>query len=224
MTRRRIYLLRHGLVAYFVDGRPVAPDDVQLTDEGRRETRITAEALSRIAFDRVITSGLSRAVETARIVAADHDPEAWPELRELEAGRLADLPDPEAAFVGAFTGVLAEDAVFLGGETIGSLLDRALPALERLAAQPDWDVALVIAHGGTIRALLSYALTGGRAFLGNFELAPASFSILDFGDDWIVRAVNVTPYDLAHRRTRLRTMEELWAQYRSMSSTTPSSS
>jgi hypothetical protein len=36
--------------------------------------------------------------------------------------------------------------------------------------------------------------------------------------------VNVTPYDLAHTRTRLRTMEELWAQYKSMSSTTPSSS
>ncbi len=109
----------------------------------------------------------------------------------------------------------AEDEKFLGGETIGSLLDRAVPALERLAGEPDWDVALVVAHGGTIRALLSYALTGGRAFLGNFELAPASISILDVGDDWIVRAVNVTPYDLAHTRTRLRTMEELWAQYKS---------
>jgi broad specificity phosphatase PhoE len=216
VTRRRIYLLRHGQVAYFVDGRPVAPDDVQLTDEGRRETKVTAEALSEIAFDRVITSGLPRAVETAEIVARDRKPEAWPELRELEGGRLAELPDPEAAFVGAFSGVLPEEATFLGGESIGSLLDRALPALQRLATEPEWDVALVVAHGGTIRALLSYALTGGRSFLGNFELAPASISILDVGDDWIVRAVNVTPYDLAHRRTRLRTMEELWAQYRSM--------
>jgi broad specificity phosphatase PhoE len=216
--------MRHGQVAYFVDGRPVAPDDVQLTDEGRRETQRTAEALSEIRFDRVITSGLPRAVETAEIVAPGRAPEAWPELRELEGGRLADLPDPEAAFVGAFSGTLPEDATFLGGETIGSLLDRALPALQRLAGEPDWDVALLVAHGGTIRALLSYALTGGRAFLGNFELAPASISILDVGDDWIVRAVNVTPYDLAHTRTRLRTMEELWAQYKSMSSTTRSSS
>jgi probable phosphoglycerate mutase len=216
VTRRRIYLLRHGRVAYFVDGRPVDPDAVQLTDEGRRETEQTAAALSGIEFDRVITSGLARAVETARIVAPDREPESWPELRELAGGRLADLPDPEAAFVGAFSGTLPEDATFLGGETIGSLLDRALPALQRLAGEPEWDVALVVAHGGTIRALLSYALTGGRAFLGNFELAPASISILDVGDDWIVRAVNVTPYDLAHTRTRLRTMEELWAQYKSM--------
>jgi broad specificity phosphatase PhoE len=213
MTRRRIYLMRHGRVAYFVDGRPVPPDEVQLTDEGLRETRETAAALSTITFDRVITSGLRRAVESAQIVAPENELEAWPDLRELESGRLADLPDPEAAFVGAFSGTLPEHATFLGGETYGSLLDRALPALQRLAGDPDWDVALVVAHGGTIRALLSFALTGERAFLGNFELAPASLSILDVGDDWIVRAVNVTPYDLAHLRTRLRTMEELWAEY-----------
>jgi broad specificity phosphatase PhoE len=216
VTRRRIYLLRHGQVAYFVDGRPVDPDDVQLTEEGRRESEQTAAALSEVAFDRVITSGLPRAAETARIVAPGREPESWPELRELAGGRLAELSDPEGAFLGAFTGTLSEDATFLGGETIGSLLDRVLPALQRLAGEPDWDVALVVAHGGTIRALLSYALTGERTFLGNFELAPASISILDVGDDWIVRAVNVTPYDLAQTRTRLRTMEELWAQYKSM--------
>ncbi len=216
--------MRHGQVAYFVDGRPVDPDDVQLTEEGRRETEQTAAALAGITFDRVITSGLPRAVETAQIVAPEREPESWPELRELAGGRLAELSDPEGAFLRAFSGVLPEDATFLGGETIGSLLDRALPALQRLADEGDWDIALVVAHGGTIRALLSYALTGGRAFLGNFELAPASISILDVGDDWIVRAVNVTPYDLVHTRTRLRTMEELWAQYKSTSSTTRSSS
>jgi broad specificity phosphatase PhoE len=135
VTRRRIYLLRHGRVAYFVDGRPVAPDDVHLTDEGRRETESTAAVLSGIAFDRVITSGLPRAVETARIVAPGHEPESWREFRELAGGRLAELPDPETAFAGAFSGTLREDAKFLGGETIGSLLDRALPALQRLAGE-----------------------------------------------------------------------------------------
>ena len=224
MTRRRIYLLRHGQVAYFVDGRPVEPDSVPLTEEGRREAEQTAAALAGIRFDRVIATDLPRTVETARIVAPGCDPELWPELREIASGRLADLSDPEGAFLGAYRDVVPETEKFLGGETIGSLVDRAVPALERLAAQPGWDIALVVAHGGTIRALLSFALTGGRAFLGNFELAPASFSILDVGEDWIVRAVNVTPYDPAHTRTRLRTMEELWDQYKSTSSTTPSSS
>jgi hypothetical protein len=33
-------------------------------------------------------------------------------------------------------------------------------------------------------------------------------------DGWIVRAVNVSPPDLAHRATRETTMEGYWARYR----------
>jgi hypothetical protein len=52
-------------------------------------------------------------------------------------------------------------------------------------------------------------------FLGTLEQAPACINVVDVGDDWIVRAVNATPYDPAHRRTRSTTMEELWSQFRS---------
>ena len=103
---------------------------------------------------------------------------------------------------------------FLGGETIGSLLDRVLPAVDRLIADPDWDVLLAVLHGGVNRAIISHALTGGRALLGNLEQSPACINVLDVGDDWVVRAVNHTPYDPAHVRNRLRTMEELWEEFR----------
>ena len=74
---------------------------------------------------------------------------------------------------------------------------------------------LAVLHGGVNRAILSRALTGGRTFLGNLEQSPACVNVLDVGDDWIVRAVNVTPYDLAHLEGRSTTMEELWQQFRS---------
>jgi probable phosphoglycerate mutase len=50
--------------------------------------------------------------------------------------------------------------------------------------------------------------------LGNIEQAPGCVNVLDVGADWVVRAVNVAPTDLAHHRNRLRTMEELWAEFR----------
>jgi broad specificity phosphatase PhoE len=208
--------MRHARVAYFEDGRPLRPEDVPLTDEGREQAQAVAVLLDGIPFDRVITSGLPRTLETARIVAPHSVPESWPELREIESGRLGDIPENELeqAFVSAFRDVLPEEARFLGGETIGSLLDRVLPALERLLADPDWDVVLAVLHGGVNRAILSYALTGGRAFLGNFEQSPGCINVLDVGEDWVVRAVNTTPTDLAHRSGRLRTMEELWAEFR----------
>jgi probable phosphoglycerate mutase len=209
--------MRHADVAYFDDdGQPVRPDEVALTPTGREQARASASALGGVAFDRVITSGLRRTVETARIVAPGAEPEAWPDLRELEPGPLWEIPadELEEAFVGSFRGVVAEEARFLGGESIASLLDRVLPALELLLADRSWDVVLAVLHGGVNRAILSHALTGGRTYLGGFEQAPACINVLDVGDDWIVRAVNIAPYDLVHASSRLTTMERLFAQYR----------
>lgn len=209
--------MRHGRVAYFEDGRPLDPVAVPLTAEGREQARSARELLDGIEFDRVITSGLRRTVETASIVAPNLQPEEWPELREIESGRLADIPEDELerAFLDAWRDVVPEDTPFLGGETIASLLDRVLPAVERLLADPEWDVVLAVLHGAVNRAILSHALTGGRLFLGNLEQAPGCVNVLDVGDaDWVVRAVGITPLDPAHRRGRLRTMEELWAEFR----------
>jgi probable phosphoglycerate mutase len=216
VSRRRIYLMRHAQVAYFEDRRPLRPDLVPLTEKGREQARAAAELLAGIDFDRVITSGLPRTLETARIVAPAHEPESWPELREIESGRLGEIPEDEleAAFVEAWRDVVPEETRFLGGETIASLLDRVLPAVDRLFADPEWDVVLAVLHGGVNRAILSYALTGGRAFLGNFEQAPGCVNVLDVGDDWVVRAVNHAPTDPAHLHGRLRTLEELWEEFR----------
>lgn len=209
--------MRHGRVAYFEDGRPLDPVGVPLTDAGRAEAEAARKLLHGVTFDRVITSGLPRTVETARLVAPDVEPEEWPDLREIESGRLGDIPEDEleSAFVNAWRDVVPEDTPFLGGETIRSLLDRLLPTVDRLLADREWDTALLVLHGAVNRAILSHALTGGRLFLGNLEQAPGCINILDVGKrDWVVRAIGITPLDLAHRTNRLRTMEELWAEFR----------
>jgi probable phosphoglycerate mutase len=215
--RRRLYLMRHGAVAYFdADGRPTQPDDVGLTDEGLAQAEAASALLETVAFDRVLVSGLPRTVETARIVVPGAELEEWPDLRELRGDRLSGIaPDElEAEFVHAFRGVVRNDKRFLGGETIGELFDRVLPALERLLADESWDTVLAVLHGGVNRAILSYALTGERIFLGHFEQAPGCVNVLDIGDEWIVRAVNVAPLDLIHASTRMTTMEGYWSQYR----------
>jgi broad specificity phosphatase PhoE len=216
VNRRRIYLMRHAQVSYFEDGRPLRPDVVPLTATGREQARAAGELLAGITFDRVITSGLPRTVETARIVAPGQEPESWPELREIESGRLDDIPEDEieAAFVHQWRDVVPEDTPFLGGETIRSLFDRVLPAVDRLRADGSWDIVLLVLHGAVNRAILSHALTGGRTMLGNLEQSPACINVLDVGNDWVVRGVNHTPYDAVHLNTRLTTMEELWAEFR----------
>ena len=218
-VRRRVYLMRHGAVAYFDEsGRPVAPDDVPLTHEGREQALAARVLLEDVRPDRVIASGLPRTIETASLVAPEHEIELWPELREIMGSKLSSIPaaELEEAFVHAFRGVVPNEKRFLGGETIGTLFDRVIPALERLVADDSWDTVLVVAHGAVNRAILSYVLTGERMFLGRFEQAPGCLNVLDVGDDWIVRAVNVAPADLVHTTTRKTTMEQYWEQYRAL--------
>ncbi len=213
--RRRIYLMRHAQVRYF-DG--VHPHDVVLTEAGRKQAQAAAAALAGLPFDRVITSGLARTVETARAVAPDVEIEAIPDLREIESGELRGVEPAlvQEMMTVAFRGVVPLDTPFLGGETIGELLDRVLPRLDDVVADQTWDVVLLVLHGAVNRAILSRALTAERSFLGGFEQSPGCINVLDVdaGGSFVVRAVNHTPYDPAHiRAPRLTTMEHLWQEY-----------
>ena len=218
-VRRRLYLMRHAEVSYFGDdGAPVNPAEVSLNEEGIAQAHAAAAAFAEVDLDRVVTSGLPRTLETAEIVAPGREAESWPELREIQGGRLSEIPADalEREFVGAFRGVIPNETRFLRGESIGELFDRALPALARLEDDDSWHTTLAVLHGAVNRAILSYALTGERMFLGHFEQAPACVNVLDLGEagEWIVRAVNLAPYDLLHLSHRQTTMERYWEQYR----------
>jgi broad specificity phosphatase PhoE len=215
VQRRRIYLMRHAEVRYF-EG--VHPEQVVLTERGRVQAESAAAELRDVAFDRVVTSGLEQTLETARIVAPGRDPESRYELREIESGDIREVaPDEvQTMMTAAFRGVVPLETRFLGGETIGALLDRVLPEIDALLADAGWDAALLVLHGAVNRAILGHALTGDRTFLGGFEQAPGCINVLDVGTDgrWIVRAVNHLAYDPAHvAAPRLTTMEHLWQEY-----------
>jgi probable phosphoglycerate mutase len=224
-ARRRIYLMRHGQVTYFDEGgKPYLPEQVPLTDQGRVQASAAGRLLSEIRFDRVLTSGLPRTLQTAACVLAEatHKPEVeiWPDLVEIKGGRLRDIPENELEreFYGAFQGVVDEHMRFLRGESVGELMDRVHPAVERFCADPGWDTALLVLHGGVNRAILSYALTGSRLYLGNLMQAPGCINVIDIGSraghDWVVRVINHAPTDVLQTETRLTTMEELLQQYR----------
>ena len=190
--RRRLYLMRHAEVSYFgEDGARSTQREVSLNEEGERRPRRSQRRSRGVDFDRVLTSGLPRTVETAAIVAPGARARGL--ARAARAPRRAAVRDPRGRargeFVHAFRGVVPTRSGFWGGETIGELFDRVLPALERLVADHDWHTALAVLHGGVNRAILSYALTGERMFLGHFEQAPRCVNVLDVGDggEWIVR-------------------------------------
>jgi probable phosphoglycerate mutase len=225
-TRRRIFLMRHGSVTYFDGaGKPYLPETVPLNDDGRAQADAAGRAFADagVRFDRVIVSGLPRTVETAaRVLAVTGQPiapEAWADLVEIRGGRLSTIPLEELkrAFTGAFEGLVPAGQRFLGGESVGELMDRVHPAIARLRADASWDTALLVLHGGVNCAILSYALTGQRLFLGGLAQAPGCINALDVGQDerdWVVRCVNHSPPDPLQPGARATTMELLFEQYR----------
>ena len=228
--RRRIFLMRHGSVTYFdATGKPRLPESVPLNEDGRAQADAAGLAFraAEVRFDRVIVSGLPRTAETAARVLARlapgqapaGAPEVWPALQEIRGGRLSAIPGAELrrAFTGAFEGLVAPEQRFLGGESVGELMDRVHPALARLRADPGWDTVLLVLHGGVNCAILSWALTGQRLFLGGLAQAPGCVNALDVGDapaDWVVRCVNHNPRDALQPAARSTTMEQLFEQYR----------
>jgi probable phosphoglycerate mutase len=226
--RRRVYLMRHGAVDYFdAQGRPVPPDSVHLSEIGVHQAKAAGCLFgdAGIQFDKVVTSGLNRTVQTASLVleAAAHPPAQLlvePALQEIRPGRLSDIPPHElaSAFTTAFSGAADLSARFLGGETLGSLLSRCLPAFDTLLQSDDWRTLLIVAHGGVNRALLGYMLTGNAVFLGAIEQNPACINVIDAplagGDGgYVLRAVNLSPLHWLHHSQSLTTMEQLLQEY-----------
>ena len=219
-SRRRIYLMRHGEVDYFdPSGRPLEPATADLNVEGRRQVEAASRLLAEVPLDRVVTSGLPRSIETARVVIA---PRSLPlevrrELAEIETGPLRLLGSGlEQAFVNALHGELQLSDRFLGGETFSSLLLRVWPCFQGLLAEPDWEHLLIVAHGVVNLTLLSHILGAGLAGLGTLEQENGCINVLDVEATGrcLLQLLNYTPLNPLKLGMQLTTMERLYLQYR----------
>jgi probable phosphoglycerate mutase len=107
--------------------------------------------------------------------------EAWPDLQEFRRGEVRVIPDHdlERSFRSAFRGTPAPEAAYLGGETVGSLVERVGAAMDELFADAGWNTLLVVLHGGVNRAILSWALTRGEQLFAQFEQSPGCINIID---------------------------------------------
>jgi len=223
-ARRRIYLMRHGSVDYFdPDGRPLRPEGVPLNADGLCQAEAANRLLADVPLDRVITSGLPRSVETARLVTAPRPLllEVRTALREIETGKLAGLGDPsspeaERAFVLALHPGLKPDDRFLGGETFEALHGRVWPCFQQLLEQPGWKQMLIVAHGVVNLTLLCWMLGAEWKGLGTLEQENGCINIVDIDPDgrFLVQAVNFTPLNPLKVGMQLTTMERLYLQYR----------
>ena len=224
--RRRIYLMRHGHVDYL--SRQVLESgtlhQVTLTVRGKSEADAAGKAFAHLRFDRAICSGLPRTRETAEAVLA-HMPDAPvlevdPGLVEIHGGKPSSARSRDElirTMNSYFERAHEPGATNLeGGEVFADAQARAVGAIERLLHAHDWHTALVVAHEGINRLILSWACGAGLRAMSAFEQDTSCVNILDFDLGGVgnvrralVKAVNLTPYNYLKHGMNLTSLEAI---------------
>lgn len=164
-----IYLIRHGETD--LNKRKVlqGQSDFELNDYGRCLAKITGKALKEIKFDRVYTSPLSRAKETAQLVLSENE-NILPSL--VEDVRLQEISfgDYEGYCYGA-EGFNVPDQKFKyffeapdkypappGGESFSDVVGRTADFWEEMLRNPENEgkTILLSTHGCALKAILKH--------------------------------------------------------------------
>jgi uncharacterized phosphatase len=144
-----LVLVRHGETEWNRTNRVQGLTDIPLNGTGRDQARRAGLRLAADRFDAVVSSPLSRAAETARIIGQEiglPEVEIVDALVERNYGEAEGLTGPE---IDARFGGVVE-----ARETREEVLARAKPALLALAERHPGQRVLVVTHGGVIGTLV----------------------------------------------------------------------
>jgi broad specificity phosphatase PhoE len=184
-----VYLVRHGATVSSREDSFNGETDVALSETGREQARSLGRRLAALPIDAFYASPLSRAMETARLVAAPHGREvvSVPELREMSHGRWEGKlrGEVESLYAVEYRSWESDPYSFapVGGETGLTVTARALPALLRIVNSHPGERVLVVSHKATIRLVIASLLGfDARRYRDRLDSSPAGLTVLDFRD------------------------------------------
>ena len=155
-----ILLARHAETTWNRERRFQGHADSPLTEEGRAQARALADELAGREIAAVYASDLSRAAETAEIVAERLDLPVHLDsgLREVDVGEWSGLtwPEIEERFPEGVELHRTRGYGWERGESNDEMAERVLGALRRIAHDQAGRQVLVIVHGGGMRAVTAH--------------------------------------------------------------------
>jgi len=199
---RKVYLIRHGAIAS-VHGRTyVGQAEKPLSAEGVRQVLRLRLMLEHAPISKIICSGISRAVRTAEILAAERGiaPQVCPALREISLGEWEGRSFAEIMrrFPEEFKARGADLVHWRppAGESFGDLRDRVAPAFEELLKSTPDDL-LIVAHAGVNRVILCEALGIPLANLFRIGQDYGCLNVIEYGSAGCrLQLLNYTPWGM----------------------------
>ena len=149
-----IYLIRHGQTDWNLDRKLQGQTDIPLNDNGREQAEDAAKEISKLKIDRIISSDLLRAKETAEIINKKIGKEISfdKRLREVNFG------DYERKLIETIKDedwdVFNQNPEKKNGESRKHVYERVKSFLQEINEEEN---VLVVTHGGALRMMLYYA-------------------------------------------------------------------
>jgi broad specificity phosphatase PhoE len=171
-----VVLVRHGETEWSRAGKHTGRTDVPLTKRGRQQAKAVGETLRRREFALVLTSPLSRSLDTCRLAGFGDRAVSREELMEWDYG----------AYEGRTTAEVREErhgwTLWRDGVPHGETIEEVATRINRVIAElrvVDGD-SLLFAHGHVLRVLTARWLGLEPQAGGLFALDPASISTLGY--------------------------------------------
>ena len=177
----KLYLVRHGQSVANATKIHSGWSQVPLTEQGRADAALAGEYLQSLHFDRIYSSDLLRAIETAQIALPGCTPVQLPLIRERTVGSLVSRPFEECAaeYGDAYWEARATlDFTPYGGENPSMLTARAREFLRILEEDPAESI-VAFTHEGFIGSCMEVVL-GVSIDRKKLRCANGSVTILSF--------------------------------------------
>ena len=192
-----LLFLRHAEPEEDSRGRCYGSLDVGLSRAGAEHAERLARELAGLPLDAVYSSPRRRALDTAAPIAAVHNlvPEADNRLRELDFGilegrRYEEIERSEPELFCAWMETPTEVS-FPGGESYADLRRRAVAACDEIRRRNP--CALVVTHGGVVRAVVSECLAIPAALIFRLDQSYGGLTVVDWIEETpILRLLNGT--------------------------------
>lgn len=178
---KTLFLVRHGLSSWNLEGRLRGRSNVGLSPGGFEQARGLSNLLEDTSISGIYSSPLKRALQTARIISKPHHLH----VRILEELTGADVGDWEGKPVSQVLGEhkrLYKLGRYDDGEKFSAVMKRMGSAIDLIKKHSN-SCALLVSHGDPIAATLCQVFNLGHQKMPCFYPDPASVSALSYQTD-----------------------------------------
>ena len=190
MTETKFGLLRHGQTDWNINFLLQGVTDIPMNETGIEQVRLAAQAIYAKDWDVVLTSPLTRAKQTAEIIASHV---GFEEIVEHELLIERSFGEAEGLSHEQWRAKYSNLDEIPGGESRTQLAARSQLILDQVATQFAGKRVLAISHGALIRGLLAIASENELPRDGE-RLGNASLNVVShFESSWKVVSYSLEP-------------------------------